>query len=228
MIENDSLNLDPPPGFRGLHPDLPIRKYIRHLPHWRQEGATYAVTFRLADSLPKEKLEMLQSMRRDWEAKYPEPRSEAAWEIYARTVTNRVNEWLDQGSGACHFNTPDFANELERSILHFQNKRYHVASYVVMPNHCHLIIRPFVDHELEDLIGAMKGVTSRFVNKKIGSSGDLWQQESFDRIIRDEMHLYTAIQYIGNNPFQAGLPTSQWYRWIDPAWELLKWGFRDA
>ena len=228
MIENDSLNLDPPPGFRGLHPDLPIRKYIRHLPHWRQEGATYAVTFRLADSLPKEKLEMLQSMRRDWEAKYPEPRSEAAWEIYARTVTNRVNEWLDQGSGACHFNTPDFANELERSILHFQNKRYHVASYVVMPNHCHLIIRPFVDHELEDLIGAMKGVTSRFVNKKIGTSGDLWQQESFDRIIRDEMHLYNAIQYIGNNPIQAGLPKSQWYRWIDPAWELLKWGFRDA
>lgn len=46
MIE--TFNLAAPPGFRGLHPDLPIRINHRHLPHWPQNGATYAVTFRLA------------------------------------------------------------------------------------------------------------------------------------------------------------------------------------
>lgn len=227
FMESDALRLDPPPGFRGLNPNKPIRKYIRHLPHWRQDGAYYAVTFRLADSLPKEKLDLLKSMRREWELKFPEPRSEQAWEDYARSVTNRVNEWLDQGAGECHFKNSAFADNLERSILHFQNEHYHVACYVVMPNHCHLILCPFQGHELEKVIGKIKGVSSRFVNRELGRKGDLWQQESFDRIIRDEMHLYNAIQYVGNNPRIANLPPSQWYRWIDPSWESLQWGFRD-
>lgn len=226
MFRN-SINLDPPPGFRGLDPNKPIRRYIRHLPHWRQEGAYYAVTFRLADSLPREKIELLKSMRREWEYKFPEPRSEQAWEDYAKSVTKRVNEWLDQGSGECHFKNPNFANNLEKSILHFQKEQYHVASYVVMPNHCHLIICPFPGHDLEKLLGKIKGVSSRFANRVLGRKGDLWQQESFDRIIRDEIHLYNAIQYVGNNPRLANLPLSQWYRWIDPSWESLQWGFRD-
>ncbi|MFN7875240.1 MAG: transposase [Pirellula sp.] len=221
------LNLDPPPGFLGLDPNKPIRRYIRHLPHWRQDGATYAITFRLADSLPQEVLEMIRSMRREWESKHLEPRSEAAWEDYAKSVANRVNEWLDQGAGECHFKNPIFANELARSILHFQNEQYHVASYVVMPNHCHLIMRPFSGFQLEELVKAIKDVTSRFVNRALRRKGELWQQESFDRIVRDELHLYQAIQYIGNNPRMVGLPESLWFRWVDPAWEAVHWGFRD-
>ena len=51
------LELPPaPPGFRGLDPNKSLRIYTRHLPHWRQDGATYFVTFRLADSLPEAKL----------------------------------------------------------------------------------------------------------------------------------------------------------------------------
>ncbi len=152
----NSLNLAAPPEFRGLDPNKPIRKYIRYLPHWRQDGAYYAATFRLADSLPKAKLDMLKSMRREWEAKFPEPRSEEAWKIYARSVAERVDEWLDQGAGECHFKVGAFANELARSILHFQHEQYHVASYVVMPNHCHLIMKPFGEYELEDLLAQSK------------------------------------------------------------------------
>ncbi len=158
----------------------------------------------------------------------PEPRTEDAWKIYARSVTQSVNEWLDQCEGDCHFRNARFARELERSILHFQNEKYHVACYVVMPNHCHLIMRPFAEYELEDLLGVIKGVTSRIVNRELGRKGALWQQESFDRIIRDEEHLYNAIQYIASNPRKAGLPQSQWFRWMDPTWERLKWGFRDT
>ena len=50
------INPAPPPGFRGLNPEQPVQIYYRHLPHWRQAGATYFVTFRLADALPQEKL----------------------------------------------------------------------------------------------------------------------------------------------------------------------------
>ena len=64
----------PPPGFRGLHPDLPIRVYQRNLPHWRQDGATYFVTFRLAEALPQEKLQFLQRLKAEWERTSPQPR----------------------------------------------------------------------------------------------------------------------------------------------------------
>jgi hypothetical protein len=60
-------NLPPPPGFQGLHPDKPVTVYQRHLPHWRQDGATYFVTFRLADSLPQSKLEELAGLKAAWE-----------------------------------------------------------------------------------------------------------------------------------------------------------------
>lgn len=55
--------------------------------------------------------------------------------------------------------------------------------------------------------------------------GPLWAEESYDRIIRDEEHLYRVIQYIGRNVAKAGLPKSHWYRWIDPSWERSGWGF---
>jgi REP element-mobilizing transposase RayT len=224
----ETFNLDAPPNFRGLHPDLKIEMYTRHLPHWRQQGATYAVTFRLADSLPKEKLELLKSMRRHWEANHPEPRSEEAWKEYAKKVTANVDKWLDQGAGECHFKRKEFADELARSILHFQDQQYFVGCYVVMPNHCHLVIRPNDGFELEDIVGSIKGVVSRFVNKANGTTGSLWQQECFDRIIRDEEHLYNTVQYIGKNPRLAGLPKSQWFRWVHPEWEKVGWGFRDV
>src|SRR5260370_2118378 len=64
-------NLPPPSGFQGLREDLPLQVYVRHLPHWRQEGATYFVTFRLHDSLPQEKLQQLEVLRREWELRNP-------------------------------------------------------------------------------------------------------------------------------------------------------------
>jgi putative transposase len=54
--------------------------YTRHLPHWRQAGATYFVTFRLADALPEAKLTELNNLREHWEYMHPEPRSKADWD----------------------------------------------------------------------------------------------------------------------------------------------------
>jgi len=56
------LNLPPPPpGFRGLDPEKPLHFYRRHLPHWRQDGATYFVTFLLADALPEARVAELRN-----------------------------------------------------------------------------------------------------------------------------------------------------------------------
>jgi putative transposase len=222
-----AFNLDPPPGFRGLDPYRPVEVYLRNLPHWRQEGATYFVTFNLADALPAPKKNELKAMRREWELRHPPPRDQATWTAYARTVFVKVEKWMDCGYGCCWFRQSPYSAELKRAILHYHEKRYEIGCLAVMPNHCHLVIRPFEPYELEDELGSMKSVTARFVGRTESLSGGLWQQESYDRIVRDEEHLYRVVQYIGANPRCAGLPRDVWCRWINPSWEALGWGFRD-
>ena len=228
-MNNELFNLDAPPNFRGIHPDIPITFYRRHLPHWRQNGATYFVTFRLVDSLPQSKLQFLKRLREEWERRYPPPRNEATWQLYAEQFTNTAERWLDESYGACHFRARHWFDDLRDRLHHFQDQRYFLSCWVIMPKHCHAAIRPYDGYALEDLLGAMKGVTSRHINLALATSGPLWEQESYDRIVRDEVHLWRVIQYIGRNPRLAGLGSeAKWRRWIHPDWDSVGWRFIDA
>jgi REP element-mobilizing transposase RayT len=223
----DGLNLPPLPGFRGLDPNLPITMYFRHLPHWRQQGAAYFVTFRLADALPQTKLHELRRWREEWERTHSPPRSEEEWEVFSREYMRRVDAWMDEGYGECVFVRPDLATVMSDAFLFFQNQRYEVFCFVVMPNHCHVVVKPLAGFELEKVLESWKGYVAHEVNRRLKRNGPLWQEESYDRIIRDEEHLFRVIQYIGNNPAKVNLPREQWLRWIHPAWEAIGWGFRD-
>ena len=220
-------NLPAPEGFRGLDPHAPVTIYHRHLPHWRQEGATYTVTFRQADSLPQSRLEELRRLRKNWEARHPEPRGEAEWEAYAREFTRRVDAWLDEGYGSCLFSERAHVDLLAEAMTRFHGNRYHTGAYAIMPNHCHLLIRPFAGEPFEKLLQSIKGVVSREIQWRRGRQGErLWEQESYDRIIRDEEHLAHAIDYIGRNPEQAGLGSERtWRCWIAPEWAEAGWHF---
>jgi len=226
-MTNDTFNLPTPPEFRGLHPDLPIRCYHRNLPHWRQAGATYAVTFRLADSIPQEKLRALKRWREHWEKSHPAPRSEADWQEFAAQISSKTEAWMDEGYGECVFRNAELAEEMSKSLLHFQDDRCFTSCYVVMPNHVHAVMKPLGDYELEDILESVKRFVSRKVNSVLGRHGALWQEESYDRIVRDLEHLYRVIQYIGRNPGRAGLPEQEWFRWILPAWQDAGWNFED-
>ncbi len=237
-------NLPPPPGFQGLHPDKPLTVYQRHLPHWRQDGATYFVTFRLADSLPQSKLDELASLKVEWERRHgrrgtalpsrsnrtaqesrptgPDP----ALEELARQLQERIERWLDQGMGSCPLKQPALAAFLTSAMHHFDNDRYELDCYAVMPNHAHAIIRPLTaEHPLEEILGSWKKHSSRRINRELRQTGDLWQEESYDRIIRDEEHLWRAIQYIGSNPDKAGLARGSCPLWIRPEWIARGWRF---
>ena len=135
-------NLPPPPGFQGLRHDLPLTVYHRTLPHWRQDGATYFVTFRLADSLPQSKLRELRHFKQEWERRHPPPRSRADEDALAREVIQRVERWLDQGTGACVLKSAALSAHLVDSLLSRDESHYELGCYVVMPNHVHVIVRP--------------------------------------------------------------------------------------
>jgi putative transposase len=220
-------NLPAPPGFQGLDPHKPVRVYMRHLPHWRQDGATYFVTFRLNDSLPRVKLDELAQVRTEWEHEHPEPREDKDLEELAKELMGRVEKWLDQGMGSCRLKQPAAAQLVAKAMHHFDGNRYELDCYVVMPNHVHAIVRPLT-FELERILQGWKGYTSLEINRLYGLSGTFWQDESFDRIIRDEEHLYRAIQYIAMNPTKAGLQIAACPRWIRPEWVELGWRFEEG
>jgi REP element-mobilizing transposase RayT len=192
--------------------------YRRHLPHWRQDGATYFVTFRLADSIPQEHLQSLKRWREIWERENPEPRSETQWKTLAREITGKTERWLDDGYGECVLADLEIAKLMEKSLLNFQNERYFVSCLVVMPNHVHCVMKPLDEFDLETILKNMKGYVARQINQRLNRSEQLWEQESYDRIVRDEEHLWQIVQYIGNNGAKARLRPDQYRRWIHPEW----------
>ncbi|WP_194722828.1 hypothetical protein [Noviherbaspirillum malthae] len=63
-----------------------------------------------------------------------------------------------------------------------------------------------------------KSFTANRLQREHGRVGAVWQQESFDRIVRDEAEWLEKIQYIMNNPLKRW-PELKTYQWVKPVWE---------
>jgi len=154
----------------------------------------YFVTFRLAGSVPQEKIRQWRARRMDHVAECE--KSEEAQNY----VQRQVERWLDQGIGPCHLERPEAAKIVEKSLRHFDGDRYLLDDFVVMPNHVHVIVYPLADHELGAIAKSWKWYTARNINLLFGRTGTFWQVEPFDHIVRDQGHLERFRIYIRNNP----------------------------
>ena len=195
------------------------------LPHVKREGASYFVTFRLADSLPREILLEFQQKRakriRALEAtkKSQNPASDIV-ELVERDYRREVERYLDQGAGHCWLRQPEIAEMVANALCHFDGERYELRPWVVMPNHVHATVWPAPNHLLGDILHSWKRFTSREANKFLGRTGeDFWQRESYDHWIRDDDEKARIERYIRNNPVKAGLcgEPEEW-RWSS-AWQ---------
>ncbi len=177
----------------------------RRLPHWSQEGCTYFVTFRLADSLPSTLLENWRREKEVWLRQLPQPVSPDALDEAHALFSARLEDHLDEGRGSCLLNEPEVAREVERALRHFDGQRYALGRFVIMPNHVHVLVRPLMDHNLSGTLQGWKSVTAHEINKHLKRQGKLWQDESFDHIVRTEEQLERFACYIRENPVKAGL-----------------------
>ena len=114
--------------------DLAVR--ARNLPHWRQHGVTYFVTFRLADALPAERVKLLETERKCWERLHKPPYSPEERYERKRLFTQRVQRWLDAGHGRCLLRRPHFALLMTHTVTHFEEERYRLDRWTVAANHC--------------------------------------------------------------------------------------------
>ena len=181
--------------------------HSRNLPHWRQEGTTYFVTFRLADSLPASVAEDVlrerdELLRQHQPALTPERRAELE-EFYREKLESE----LDKGHGACLLKDEANAAIVEQALRYFDGERYWLGHYVVMPNHVHLLVRPIMGHELSAILRSWKTFSAREINLRTAKTGQLWQHESFDHIVREEHELDKFSSYIAENPQRARLPS---------------------
>ena len=84
-----------------------------------------------------------------------------------------------------------------------------LGNFVVMPNHVHVLLRPINEHELEDILHSIKSFTANQINKLMERSGEFWQRQSYDHIVRDFDQLTAFQEYIAANPVKAKLNKDQ-------------------
>ncbi len=183
----------------------PISKSRRNLPHWQQDGRNYFLTWRLADSLPAEKLKVLSEQKATWMLANPEPLDEASEKEYHALFSNKIEEWLDAGEGDCVLKNPAIRKIVDDALLHFDGERYELIASAVMPNHVHVIVHLHPGEDLSKVLHSWKSFSAKEINKVTGKSGSVWQDESFDRIVRSQAHLETLVCYVEENPEKAKL-----------------------
>jgi type I restriction enzyme R subunit len=181
-------------------PNEPIAYLDGNLPHWRQDGVTYYVTFRTGDSIPQEKLRRWTAERDVWLQQNPEPHSPEQKKEYWKLFPKRIHDWLDAGYGECLLKDPSLRKIVVEALLHFAEDRYLLREWVVMPNHVHIIVTPLGDHQLSDILHSWKSFTAKEINKRLERKGAFWQKESFDHIIRSAESLDRIGAYIAANP----------------------------
>ncbi len=192
-----------------LDPYSEIEIIERHLPHWYQQNVTYFVTFHLADSIPLAKREEIEYERKIWKKNHTEPYNNSELKEYYCLFSERIDELLNAGMGSCCLSDPINAKIVGDAIKFFNNDRYILDEWVVMPNHAHVILKPLKDNKLPDILFSWKSYTSNQINKRMNMTGQLWMHDTYDHIIRNDKSLEKIREYIRNNPSKAGITVSQ-------------------
>jgi putative transposase len=115
--------------------------------------------------------------------------------------------------------TPGSRDMVLETCLVGNGKLFQLHAVVVMPDHVHLMLTPLGDEKCEiavhEIMQAIKGTSAHRINRYLGRKGKLWQEESFDRAMREVENVRGKIEYILGNPVRAGLVQNPFdYRWL--------------
>jgi putative transposase len=127
------------------------------------------------------------------------------------TYRRKLPHW--QMTGAVYFVTWRFAKDQpalhpqERTLVmaairHFDALRYDLLAYVVMDDHVHVLVHPFGNHSLDEILHSWKSFTAKELRRLGQRATPVWQDEYFDRIVRDETDLIQKVEYILGNPLK--------------------------
>jgi len=170
--------------------------YRRNLPHWHPENRPIFLTWRLSNSLPASVVEQARTAK-----------SVCATRIPPGRRFKILDAILDKAStGPVWLKDPLVATKVIETLHKGESalNQYSLHSFVVMPNHVHILISPKT--LLSRITNGIKGVTSRHARSILAlRQKHFWQDESFDHWVRSPEQFDTIRAYIENNPVKAGL-----------------------
>ncbi len=197
------------PVFRGFDPHGAIKVSRRHLPHWEQSGATYFITFRLADSVPSRLLNQWREELQRWLKFHPLPWDYKTAREYELRFVEGPERWLDEGHGECLLRDPRAAEIVTGALHQFNGERYWLDGFVVMPNHVHVLVQPKSGNSLSGILHSWKSFSAHAIKRSLKQQGSVWMEESHDRIVRDWNALTNYRAYIASNPEKANLRSGE-------------------
>ena len=170
-----------------------------YLPHLDAADLVQGITFRLADSLPGDLLKR-------WHEEIRQSQEWPPGEARSEELRRRVAHYEDTGRGECHLRRPEIAALVRDALLRFDEERYRLLEWCVMPNHVHVLIRQMTGFPLAEIVRSWKLFTARQANAILGRSGQFWDAQSTTTDSSGtKKHLNQAVAYIRNNPVKAGL-----------------------
>jgi REP element-mobilizing transposase RayT len=114
-------------------------------------------------------------------------------------------------------NQPELApverDQVADALMHFDRQRYELAAYVVMNDHVHVLVRPIADYALEAVVHSWKSYTASQLLRAHKRVGLIWQDEYFDRIVRNADEFKQKFEYILFNPWKRW-PQIREYQWV--------------
>ena len=115
---------------------------------------------------------------------------------YKIRFSSRIDKWLDNNYGNCILADTQNRKIVEDALFFFNDKRYHLKAFVVMPNHVHILMQLFNNFHIDSILKSIKSYTAKKINHVMNRNGRIWQAESFDRLIRNEDHYKSVLKYI--------------------------------
>lgn len=171
----------------------PFWHHQNSLPHYEAGERMQLITYRLFDSMASETL-----------AQYEDLIEAADGRLDPRQL-RRMETYLDKGRGSCMLRHESVARVVCENLLHFDQVKYKLHAWVIMPNHVHTLITPVNGFLLSQIVHSWKSFTSKKANELLNRRGEFWRRDYFDRLIRDEKHYVKTVEYIHNNPVKASL-----------------------
>ncbi len=210
--------------FELFDPLAEFRVHAGNLPHWYQPGVTYFVTFRTDDSVPMDLSRSWYARRDVWLRNAGIDPTSSTWKTvlhhrpelertFHETFTREFQDYLDRGYGACLLRRPELAKIVADNLAHFDDQRYQLGDFIVMPNHVHLLVCLLGSTEIESQCRSWKKFTAGQINRALGQRGRFWQEESFDHLVRSPEQFFALQLYIAENPKKANLQPGEFFHY---------------
>lgn len=176
-------------------------EFRRNLPHIYVQDAIYSINFRIAGTIPVDIFNKYSELKRKLV-------NESKKGLLRNLYNDHIDSYLDKSCSLKDWLNKPLTREEVASAIHFYDKvHYKLIAFCIMPIHVHLVISTygFEAIPIGRFLGSIKRHSARKANVLLGRSGSFWQAESYDYLVRSRNELADSIDYVINNPVNAGL-----------------------